>query len=61
MDIEEAKEIYWIMENCYQADCLGRYEWYCNTCNYNVTEKEYNDAITLLKSAGLIDEEGELI
>ena len=58
MDIEEANDIYWRMENCYQSDCWGET---CNDCDYFVTEKEYNDALTTLKAAGLVNEEGVLI
>lgn len=55
MDIEEAKDIYWMMENCYQADCWGES---CNDCDYYVTDEEYKDALTVLRSAGLVNEEG---
>lgn len=59
MDIEEAKDIYWMMENCYQADCMGQFD--CKDCDYFVTQEEYGNALTLLQDEGLLDEEGELI
>lgn len=61
MDIDEAKAIYWQMENCYEADCLCDDEMECITCDYFVTEKRYIEALLILAFAGLIDDEGELI
>lgn len=57
-DIEKANDIYWRMQNCYESDCFGEE---CQDCDYFVPEKEYQNALTILRSAGLIDEEGELI
>lgn len=61
MNIEKAKDIYWMRENCYEADCDGLGD--CETCKYNVTDEQYNEAVELLTSAGLLGvvEEGELI
>lgn len=59
MDIDEAKEIYWLVENCYQADCMGQFS--CHDCDYFVEEQRYHNALTILEHEGLLDEEGNLI
>lgn len=59
MDIEEAKNIYWIIRNCVEADCDGLGD--CETCDYNLTDEQIDEAYALLKAAGLVNEEGELI
>lgn len=58
MNIDEAKEIYWMMENCYESECWGLS---CMECDCFVTDEEYHNALTLLQDEGLVDEEGELI
>lgn len=58
MDIEKAKDIYWMIENCFNTDCDGLGD--CETCDYYVTDEQADEATTLLTSAGLLDEEGDL-
>lgn len=56
MDIEEAKDIYWLIMNCLETDCDGLLD--CETCDYDVTDEQIDEAYAVLKAAGLVDEEG---